>query len=317
MQLIYDPNRAKKLARSLEKFFASKGIELVRGQALDAVAAMQGFPDWNALAAQIHPSVILSELCEFEREHMRESRGQEYGREGELKAHTGFALRYPLESEGCEYVRAVDPLGREIAFWHREEWQRDPGLVMGAVLGAVVRGQSESSTPQTPHQEIVLRSPLTMYGEAVSSDSEWSEVPPWYKLVITQEWLDELLRLRELVIQSKVHTVSKYEGPDLWGRENHPEDPIRLDNMGSLVISDSYFYYEAWLKHQDAKAETGVIDFEPFLEAIAGQSEQKAWHFERRGDVVIWGKNADAVVDMLREDGEDIAWSKKRSGESL
>lgn len=33
-----------------------------------------------------------------------------------------------------EYVRLCDPDGREVVYWHNDEWERDPVLVMGAIL---------------------------------------------------------------------------------------------------------------------------------------------------------------------------------------
>jgi hypothetical protein len=38
--------------------------------------------------------------------------------------------------EGSSYVRVCDPHGNEIAYWDSAEWQEDPELVMGAILGA-------------------------------------------------------------------------------------------------------------------------------------------------------------------------------------
>lgn len=37
---------------------------------------------------------------------------------------------------GCDYVRVVAPDGREIGYWHSDEWRDDPLVVMGAILGA-------------------------------------------------------------------------------------------------------------------------------------------------------------------------------------
>jgi hypothetical protein len=41
--------KAKKSARALEKALAKQGIKLVHGHALNAVAAMSGFEDWNGM----------------------------------------------------------------------------------------------------------------------------------------------------------------------------------------------------------------------------------------------------------------------------
>lgn len=48
---INSAKQAKKSARALEKALAPLGMDLQRGQALDVVAKVAGFADWNALAA--------------------------------------------------------------------------------------------------------------------------------------------------------------------------------------------------------------------------------------------------------------------------
>jgi hypothetical protein len=139
MQFTFESSVAAELARQLRKFLASKGIELPHSQALDAVAAMQGYTDWNALAAGFKREAIDASLQKFERVHLEANLDNSYENEGELQAHTGFALRFPLEVEGCSFVRVVDPLGREIGYWTNEEWAEDPIGVMGSIIRSLVR----------------------------------------------------------------------------------------------------------------------------------------------------------------------------------
>jgi len=80
-------------------------------------------------------------LSDAELSHLKATKGLKYGKECELRTHTGFALRYEDTDGPCSYVRVVDPLGREISYWSSEEWAEDPKLVMGAILGSVVRGK--------------------------------------------------------------------------------------------------------------------------------------------------------------------------------
>lgn len=53
MFAINDAAKAKKSARALEKFLKKHGHGLGHGQALNAVAAMAGFEDWNGMQAQL------------------------------------------------------------------------------------------------------------------------------------------------------------------------------------------------------------------------------------------------------------------------
>ena len=45
-----------------------------------------------------------------------------------------------VEPCGVTYVRLVDRRGVECAMWTYDEWEEDPQLVMGAILGALVGG---------------------------------------------------------------------------------------------------------------------------------------------------------------------------------
>lgn len=140
MLQINNTQHAKKSARTLERFLAHAGIELGHGRALDAMAVLSGFKDWNALSHALSPAAVDARLDEFERQHARDAAGNDYGDECAVVTHTGFELRYSAQGDTPDYVRVCDPLGREVAYWVSDEWRDDPELVMGAILGALVRG---------------------------------------------------------------------------------------------------------------------------------------------------------------------------------
>ena len=52
----------------------------------------------------------------------------------------GFQLRTPAHPLPVEYLRVCDPDGNEIAYWSIEEVQGDAAGVVGAIIGALVRG---------------------------------------------------------------------------------------------------------------------------------------------------------------------------------
>jgi len=191
MQFTFDAKSAKKLARTLEKALAGRGIELERGQAMDIIAAMQGHSSWNSLAAALTPAAIDARLNDFEHTHLQDSNGLEYGEEVELRTHSGFALRYDAQSEFCDYVRTVDPLGREVAYWTGDEWREDPGLVMGAILGSLVRGKPlavEATRPSKKPRasaELLRRLVREALGyEAEAFENDWnvsgSDLVEWF-----------------------------------------------------------------------------------------------------------------------------------------
>lgn len=143
MLQINNAKSAKKSARALEKFLAKAGFELAHGKALDALAVLAGFRDWNSLAHAASPEAVDAQLRDIELEHIAQNTGMDYGAECAMVTHTGFELRYSGEGELLDYVRVCDPLGREIAYWTCDEWADDPQLVMGAILGALMRGRPE------------------------------------------------------------------------------------------------------------------------------------------------------------------------------
>lgn len=150
-------NQAKKSARALERALAQKGLALSHGQALDVLSVMCGHQDWNSFSQSRTPQALAATLVDFERAHLEQCQALDYGDEAVLVAHTGFQLRCnPAESAPCDYVRVCDPLGRELMFWSSTEWAEDPEAVMGAVIGALVRGTGISS-PAAPARKATPR----------------------------------------------------------------------------------------------------------------------------------------------------------------
>jgi len=67
----------------------------------------------------------------------------QYGDEGSISLAWGGELRFPAYSEEnvlCDYVRIVDADGHELVYWNSDEWAEEPGLVMGAIMGAAQNG---------------------------------------------------------------------------------------------------------------------------------------------------------------------------------
>lgn len=143
MSQMKNAKSAKKSARALEKFLAKVGVKLSHGQALEAIASLSGFKDWNSMAHATSQEALDAQLDDFELRHIKDNQYDDYGLEHATVAHTGFELRYSSEGEVVDYIRVCDPLGREIGYWTAEEWQEDPQVVMTAILCAVTRNRPE------------------------------------------------------------------------------------------------------------------------------------------------------------------------------
>lgn len=141
---IFNARNAKTTARVLERFMERLGFDLKHGQALDALAVMAGAGNWSALAnGELSEAAVNRHLLDVELRHVEENRDNSYGQECALVAHTGFELRYSASAdENLTYVRVCDPLGREVGYWVDDEWKEDPQIVMGAILGALTRGNA-------------------------------------------------------------------------------------------------------------------------------------------------------------------------------
>jgi hypothetical protein len=69
----------------------------------------------------------------------------DYGAEARIPTVNGETLCFESFHEnmnGCSYVRFVDADDNELAYWTSDEWEEDPQLVMGAIMGCIQNGVS-------------------------------------------------------------------------------------------------------------------------------------------------------------------------------
>lgn len=74
-------------------------------------------------------------------------------RECVIQLANGNTIRtdtYDDNPDGSSYVRVCAPDGREIAYWTYTEWEEDPQLVMGAILGAASSRHAPREHVRTP-----------------------------------------------------------------------------------------------------------------------------------------------------------------------
>lgn len=163
--LIANAGQAKQSARALEKALVPLGCHLKHGQALNVVARLAGYADWNAYADSFSARRVEEQLLDVEREHRRLAGTPDYGPESELLTHTGFRLRVPAYPATAEYVRVLDPLGQEVGYWTADEWAQDPEDVMGALAGALIRGTSAGPAPGQREPDPISPVPVSRVAE--------------------------------------------------------------------------------------------------------------------------------------------------------
>lgn len=59
----------------------------------------------------------------------------DYGEECIIPLLEGGSIRTPAFPEECDYVRVCNDDAEEVGYWTWEEWQEDPQVVMGAIIG--------------------------------------------------------------------------------------------------------------------------------------------------------------------------------------
>lgn len=225
---------AKKTSRALVKALNAVGLDLQHGQGLDTLARMSGFKDYNSLSASFSAEAIDERLMVIEREHAEDNASNRYGKECALVMHTDFELRYAAEGELLDYVRVCDPLGREIAYWTYEEWRDDPQLVMGAILGALARGE-----------------PVDLdNGKQVHTDSRASEALREQSPVLPRIQDIDFMRAYAVVVNDSGYDIAWREEivlacldqPASEDFEDHAEDNALL-----LTFNADGFVNEVWL----------------------------------------------------------------------
>lgn len=318
MQFTFEPRAAKRLARRLEKFLKSKGMEVSLGQAIDAIADLQGFENWDTLSAALSTEALDAELDEFERKHLEDAKHLTYGNEVALRAHTGFELRYAADTAVCDYVRTVDPLGREIAYWTADEWEEDPEVVMGAILGSLVRGRPielfpakrnpEPATPKT--DESPIQADLTIYVESSAADDFSGHLPGWCRFTLTPALYQHLLKRRALVQENGLYSASEWADPDVWEGEGemqpYPADMPLVMEGGELFVSAHDFWYEARPKHSDTVVTTRAISFDALAQAVSGDQDADTPDYSRRGSTILMSCNWESLARELLVAGEPV-----------
>ena len=94
-------------------------------------------------------------LDDFEADHAEDAEAAQanYGDETRIRTLSGFVLAAPAYPDDVDYVRVLDPKGREIAYWCSDEWEESPMEVMGAILGALRPNGDTASTKAQPLTE--------------------------------------------------------------------------------------------------------------------------------------------------------------------
>lgn len=131
---------------------------------------------WNKPVSEPLPEPVTRLFEEQDRKRRIAAALEQYRDQCVIKLVNGNYIvtdTYRTNPEGSSYVTVLDDEAQEIAHWVYDEWQDDPQLVMGAILGA-----AHSGAPLKPITDACPRCDSTnfRYGGgrgAACSDCNW------------------------------------------------------------------------------------------------------------------------------------------------
>jgi hypothetical protein len=144
-----------------------------------------------------------------------------------------------------------------------------------------------------------LEAPVELFVEAFACDDNM-QGPSWAKVTVTQQFLDEVLRLRGLCQSQGVDLVAKSRCPDKWDGE----ESLRLRGDDLYVTADSW-WFRACPKHSDYAVETRNIDIDTLLSLLSGNGSGDGY-LVRYQDKLFYEPCGNSVdfIQMLVDDGE-------------
>lgn len=310
MKFIFDMSAAESLAHTLEKVLAARMITLGHDQALDVLAELQGASNWSTLASTLSPTAIRDQLAPHERRHLRLNHDCTYGPEEQLRAQNGFGLCYGPTEGGCDYVRVIDPLGREIDYYSAEEWQEDPKTVMRQLLHAVARpdhhseGHPHTTLANSERTPSIVNRPLTIYVRTYCPVEEALR-PEWAKIVVDRTLYLALVQLHCIVHRDKLAQAHRPGDPS-WAIDRKGDLWRDMDSGWLVVTQSDTFRFHARPRYGTHIVETRDVYLATLYKAVTQSPNIASYEYLRRGDVMIYDDNPQSLLDTLLEQGETV-----------
>lgn len=267
-----DTKSAKTMARTIERYFKRRGIELKLGQAMDLLAILQGLESGQALLAALKDGIAEESMSD------------------EVLALLREALHY--EQSAFDHDAPVS--GTELVDFFAS-WRKRLKLALE------IRGNATSGPGS------LLKRPVTIYVEAFSCNMEGS-APAWAKLELDQALWDRLRLLQNLVQQHNLKEVSDWSTPSWsWDSPTVSDPEAEGLDVCRAEVCDDRFWYFARTHHSDTQVETQPLVLEALSNALKqGDCEDdRLW---RIGEVILYAsrENRQTFVETLLEDQEPV-----------
>ena len=227
-----------------------------------------------------------------------------------MRAQTGFGVRYSSSQDRCDYVRIVDPLGREIDYYAAEEWQEEPTTAMLQILNAVLRPQyqtgdnADSTLVSVARAPSVLKHPLTIYVRTYCP-VEGAERPEWAKIVVDLKLYLTLIELQSILHRDRLAQVHR-RGDPYWAIDRDQKLWRDMDNGWLLVTDADSFRFHSRPRYGDYLVETRDVYLTTLYQAVRDSTNIASPEYLRKGNVLIYDDNPHKLLDTLHEEGETV-----------
>lgn len=196
-------------------------------------------------------------------------------------------LRQALGSETVSQSTAFEAVAKALGL---KNWDTLSGLLKREVEPADAAGPA-----------VQLVAPIEMYVDAYTCDY-YGEGPAWAKVTLTQQFLDQMLRMQRICKQQDVDIVTKSWAPEKWERE----EQLNFEGDDLYVTADSW-WFRARPKHADYAVETRNVDIRDMLALFVpcSKAESTAFLTIRQGKLFcIASGDMNGFIQMLVDDGE-------------
>lgn len=141
-----------------------------------------------------------------------------------------------------------------------------------------------------------LQAPVELYIDAFAC-SEYADGPAWAMVYLTQEFINELLRLQSICKDNRLEFAVKSAYADDW--QNQEEYRLTDDK---LYVSQSSWWFRSQPKHADYHVESRYIELEDLFAVLNGGTNK---YLAFRKDKLMYDAtgNVQNLVAMLVDSG--------------
>lgn len=149
--------------------------------------------------------------------------------------------------------------------------------------------------------DFVLSNPVKLLVNVYACTDE-GEAPAWASILITQEFINQLLELKRMGFDKHLDSVAVPSSEVSWAGEEDNFRSFRIRNE-ELHVSQFGWYFSGDPKHCSYSVETRMIEFPEFFKALSEHVSTECLAWAR--DVLVYDEGADIAgfTQRLVEDG--------------